>query len=157
MWNGKVVSVQTFCVSADYHTSHKIGFRLGEEYPHVLSCILPLPKKTTICVRDLHSVTMAWRTHRSLSSSCEDSTDFSTLDCFSLKFCFIPWIFQFLANCDVFWELGQLWQFWKQVRAVCPMSFHHHCKYCQTLISCTLYWSFDKELKLSFILTVIKN
>lgn len=59
MWNGKVVSVQTFCVSADYHTSHKIGFRLGEEYPHVLSCILPLPKKTTICVRDLHSVTMA--------------------------------------------------------------------------------------------------
>lgn len=96
MWNGKVVSVQTFCVSADYHTSHKIGFRLGEEYPHVLSCILPLPKKTTICVRDLHSVTMAWRTHRSLSSSCEDSTDFSTLDCFSLKFCFIPWIFQFL-------------------------------------------------------------
>lgn len=152
MWNGKVVSVQTFCVSADYHTSHKIGFRLGEEYPHVLSCILPLPKKTTICVRDLHSVTMAWRTHRSLSSSCEDSIGlfFPQVLLHSLDF-------SVFANCDVFWELGQLWQFWKQVRAVCPMSFHHHCKYSQTLISCTLYWPFDKELKLSFILTVIKN
>lgn len=59
MWNGILVNVQTFCVSADYHTSHKIGFRLGEEYLHVLSCILSFPKKTTISVRDLHSVTMA--------------------------------------------------------------------------------------------------
>lgn len=153
MWNGKVVSVQTFCVSADYHTSHKIGFRLGEEYPHVLSCILPLPKKTTICVRDLHSVTMAW-------SSLELMW---RLHWFFYIGLFFPQVllhsldFSVFANCDVFWELGQLWQFWKQVRAVCPMSFHHHCKYCQTLISCTLYWPFDKELKLSFILTVIKN
>lgn len=45
MWNGKVVSVQTFCVSADYHTSHKIGFRLGEEYPPCSHAFFPFLKR----------------------------------------------------------------------------------------------------------------
>lgn len=153
MWNGIVVSVQTFCVSADYHTSHKTGFRLGEEYPHVLSCILSFPKKTTISVRILYSVTMAWRTHRSLSSSCEDSTDFSTLDCFSSSFASFLGFFQFLANCDVFGELGQLWQFWKQVRVVPnvispSLQIQSNSNIMHPLMTC------DKELKLSFILTV---
>lgn len=71
---------------------------------------------------------------------------------FSSSFASFLGFFQFLANCDVFGELGQLWQFLNQVRVV-PNVISPSLQIQSNPNTCIMHplLTRDKELKLSFI------